>query len=135
MVAAGTSPLSYQWRKNGVPLSGGTNAVLIIANVQPADAGQFTVLVSNGFGSRLSDSAMLTVLPAGSPGLSIASHAGLSVTGIVGRTYRIEYTTSLPAANTWQTAAQLLLTTSPQVWIDFDSPLSPRRFYRAALLP
>ena len=135
VVAAGTSPLSYQWRKNGVPLSGGTNDVLIITNVQPADAGQFTVLVSNGFGSLLSGPAMLTVLPAGSPGLSIASYAGLSVTGIVGRTYRIEYTTSLPAANAWQTAAQLLLTTSPQVWIDFDSPLSPRRFYRAALLP
>ena len=135
VVAAGTSPLSYQWRKNGVPLSGETNDVLIITNVQPADAGQFTVLISNGFGSLLSGPAMLTVLPAGSPGLSIASYAGLSVTGIVGRTYRIEYTTALPAANTWQTAAQLLLTTSPQFWIDFDSPLSPRRFYRAALLP
>ena len=135
VVAAGTSPLSYQWRKNGVPLSGETNDVLFLTNVQPADMGPYTVFISNGFGSLLSDPALLAVLPAGSPGLSIASYAGLSVTGIVGRTYRIEYTTALPAANTWQTAAQLLLTTSPQVWIDFDSPLSPRRFYRAALLP
>jgi hypothetical protein len=45
--ATGTAPLSYQWRLNGTNLSGGTNSVLNLVNVQPVNAGNYTVAVTN----------------------------------------------------------------------------------------
>lgn len=56
---------------------------------------------------------------------------GLSITGIVGRTYRIESCTTL---SNWTSEATILLTTSPQTWID-QGETTPNKFYRALLLP
>lgn len=54
-------PLSYQWRFNGTALTGQTQSTLILTNVQAAQAGAYTVLLSNPQGSLLSASALLTV--------------------------------------------------------------------------
>jgi hypothetical protein len=40
-------PLSYQWNKNGSPLTDATNAGLIFTPVEAAHAGSCTVLVNN----------------------------------------------------------------------------------------
>jgi Immunoglobulin domain len=76
--ASGTSPLSFQWYKNGVAISGATDATYSIPSVNPTDAGNYTVIVSNGTGSIISNTALLTVL--GSPGrlinLSVLSMDG-----------------------------------------------------------
>src|SRR5206468_2375479 len=67
--AAGTPPLSYQWQFNGVGLTNGssargaTTASLTLTNVQPAQAGNYTVVVSNAAGSVTSSNALLTVTP------------------------------------------------------------------------
>ena len=62
VVADGTAPLQYQWHKDGDPLgAGGTGAILNLADVQLADAGTYTVTVSNVAGSLTSDPAVLTV--------------------------------------------------------------------------
>ncbi len=61
VAASGTAPLSYQWRKAGVDLPGQTGASLVLAQVQPADAGDYTVAVSNAAGGALSQPATLTV--------------------------------------------------------------------------
>ena len=61
--AAGTAPLAYQWCKAGIPLPGRTASSLTVTNVQASDeGGQYTVLVSNEFGSLTSAVARLTVL-------------------------------------------------------------------------
>jgi uncharacterized repeat protein (TIGR01451 family) len=60
--AAGTAPLSYQWRFDGTNLQGSVNAMLTLTNVQAAQAGSYAVLVTNDFGSALSSNAVLTVL-------------------------------------------------------------------------
>jgi hypothetical protein len=66
--AAGTSPLSYQWRKNNTNLvnnsriSGASAPTLSIANLQPADAGNYQVIVTNRFGTNTSPVATLMVL-------------------------------------------------------------------------
>lgn len=70
--AQGTGTLSYQWYRNGTPLtdgsgvSGATGASLQIANVLPADNGAaFHVVVSNSVGQVQGASAALSVtLPA-----------------------------------------------------------------------
>jgi len=61
VVASGTTPLSYQWRLNGANISGATASSYTRANVQPADAGSYSVLVSNSAGSATSANAVLTV--------------------------------------------------------------------------
>lgn len=61
VVAAGTAPLAYQWRKDGGAISGATNSSFTRANAQPADAGDYTVAVSNVGGSVTSPAARLTV--------------------------------------------------------------------------
>jgi hypothetical protein len=62
--ASGTAPLTYQWSKNGSPVSGATSATLNLSNVQSADAGSYTVVVTNSAGSATSSAATLTVNPA-----------------------------------------------------------------------
>ncbi len=65
--ATGTAPLGFQWAKDGIKLSddlrisGAGTAMLTISKVQPSDVGKYTVQVSNPFGSKLSDVALLTV--------------------------------------------------------------------------
>ncbi len=67
-------------------------------------------------------------------GFSINLYAGLSITGIVGRSYRIESVYNLNS-NNWSTAATIFLNSSPYLWFDADSVNAPKRFYRAVLLP
>src|SRR5689334_1897855 len=44
---SGTIPISYQWRFYGTNLVGETEPLLALSNIQPADAGNYTVVVSN----------------------------------------------------------------------------------------
>lgn len=59
--ATGSAPLAFQWAKNGEPIPGANNATFTITDVKPADAGSYSVTVSNATGSLLSSSAILTV--------------------------------------------------------------------------
>jgi uncharacterized delta-60 repeat protein len=61
VVASGTPPLSYQWWRHLQPVPGATNATLILSNLQPADAGAYSVVVSNAFGVTGAGTAFLTV--------------------------------------------------------------------------
>ena len=61
VVATGTQPLAYQWRRNGGNLPGATASTLTINKPQASDAGDYSVVVSNSVGSVLSAPAKLTV--------------------------------------------------------------------------
>ena len=62
VAATGTAPLSYQWRKNGVAISGATSSIYTTSATTSSDSGtQFTVLVSNTVGGVTSSPATLTV--------------------------------------------------------------------------
>lgn len=61
VVATGTAPLSYQWRKGGVNISGATSSTLDLGNVSAGQAGDYSVVVSNEAGSLTSPNATLTV--------------------------------------------------------------------------
>ena len=66
----GTQPLSFQWRKNGTAISGATQATLIFGSVQTADAGSYSVIVTNPFGTATSSSATLVVNQTVAPSIS-----------------------------------------------------------------
>jgi len=63
--------------------------------------------------------------------LGISTFAGVTVTGIIGRTYQIQSSANM---TTWTTQATLLLNSSPYLWFD-QNPASGNKFYRALLLP
>jgi hypothetical protein len=67
-VSATGGGLVYYWRLGGQVISSGTSSSLTLTNVQLADAGTYSVIVSNSAGTAPSADAVLTVvqsLPAG----------------------------------------------------------------------
>ncbi|HXI53140.1 MAG TPA: immunoglobulin domain-containing protein, partial [Candidatus Saccharimonadales bacterium] len=60
--ASSVGPIYYQWLKDGLFLSDRTNALLTLTEVDVDQAGQYSVVVSNSFGSVTSEVAALTVL-------------------------------------------------------------------------
>jgi hypothetical protein len=58
---ASGAPLSFQWRKNGNALPGATNASLVLNAATAADAGAYSVVISNSVGATTSAPATLTL--------------------------------------------------------------------------
>jgi hypothetical protein len=63
--------------------------------------------------------------------LGVGIYAGVTISGVIGRTYQIQSSTDL---NTWNPAATIILTSSPYLWID-QNAVGQKNFYRAFLLP
>jgi hypothetical protein len=65
VVSVSATSQTYQWRKDGVALSGATAASLTLSNVQSANAGAYSVAVTNtvksGTATTVSDDALLQV--------------------------------------------------------------------------
>ena len=61
VTTVGTEPLAYQWWKDGAAVAQGTGASLTLDNLQGTDAGVYTVVVNNQYGSVTSAPALLTI--------------------------------------------------------------------------
>jgi hypothetical protein len=59
---SGTAPFSYVWRFYGTNLPNQTSATLTVSNVQPSQAGPYSVSIFNSAGAALSLDATLAVL-------------------------------------------------------------------------
>ncbi len=79
-VGATGGGLSYQWRLNGVNISGATSATYAIASAQNAAAGNYVVDVSNSAGTATSGAATVSLVQTTNVGrivnLAIRSQAG-----------------------------------------------------------
>jgi hypothetical protein len=68
VIASGTAPMTFQWRKNGVPLANGavfssvTGAMLNVSGATTETAGNLDVVITNGSGTVTSAVAVLTVV-------------------------------------------------------------------------
>jgi formylglycine-generating enzyme required for sulfatase activity len=66
--------------------------------------------------------------------LGLQLYAGLSITGVVGTVYQIQYVMDLAQTNNasaWRCLGFLQLPASPYLWADKSAPATARRFYRA----
>jgi hypothetical protein len=101
--ATGSDPLTYQWQKNGTPITDATSAKYTTLPATPTDDGSlFLVVVRNPAGSAISNPATLTV-SAGSAAPSITQQpANQTVTAGNTAIFTVVATGSAPLAFQWQ---------------------------------
>lgn len=87
--AYGTGPLGFTWRFNGTAIAGATNTWFALDNVQPPNAGVYSVVITNAYGSVTSALANLLVYPQ------------------VGQAWTAYYQPTNPPYTTWAEAAAL----------------------------
>jgi hypothetical protein len=63
VVVSGDGPFTYQWSKNGTPISGATSAILTVPSASAADAGDYTVMISDPQRMIITVPATITVEP------------------------------------------------------------------------
>ena len=127
--ATNTLPLNYQWFFNStLAITGSTtNCALLLTNVQPSQAGAYTVVVTNIAGAVTSPPAMLSVIPP----VERRPVPGVKVTGEAGSLLNVDYANSVRLAPSWTTLGSVNLTSTSQYYFDLTLPLPPQRFYRA----
>ena len=105
VVANGTAPLSFQWRRNGTDIAGATAATHNFTADFADNGAIYTVVVSNAAGSATSNGATLNVTPR-APTITTAP---ASATGFVGEpvTFRVVVAGGTPPVTFgWQRAGQ-----------------------------
>jgi hypothetical protein len=125
--AGGEPTLYYQWLKDNVPIEGACESSLILPNLQATNAGIYSVVITNTYGSTTSSNAYLTVNPAG---VSLALYSGITIDGVVGLTYGIQSNTDLSNTNGWWGMVNVTLSVPTMLWFDMQPANQPQRYYR-----
>jgi hypothetical protein len=119
-----TSNDSTNWVRRNFP----TNAYLGDIALGPCNVIAVGVPTYYGSTAYISDPFVAVNLQSGPP-------PQLTVSGLQGRSYRIDYLDGFQSpTNNWQTLTTFTLTNSPLIWSDITATNS-QRFYRAVLLP
>lgn len=64
--------------------------------------------------------------------LALDAYAGISISGTIGATYRVDFATRLAPSN-WITLTNIALPSSPYLYFDASGPIRSNRYYRAVL--
>ncbi len=129
--ATGNPAPAYQWFLNGTNPVGGNASLLTLNNVQPAQAGSYSVLATNLAGATNSVPATLTLLvPPVITSISVSA-AGVSVSfpSVTNLNYTLEYKDLLtdPA---WTTLSPATPGTGGTLILQDTNSLPALRFYR-----
>jgi hypothetical protein len=134
--AAASPATGYQWLFNSAPLadgggiSGSHTATLTISNFKAAQAGIYSVVATNANPVSQNDRNY-----ASSQGVSVTAESFnlypvITINGVNGNTYVVQYTTSLTPPVTWTPLATNTVGTLPAYVVDTATPMSIKRFYR-----
>jgi uncharacterized repeat protein (TIGR03803 family) len=106
--AGGTAPLSYQWLFDGANnLPNATNSTLVVTNEQLTNSGTYTIVVSNAFGTALTNVVLSVVAPTvaiASPPATV-SNAALAVAGTASGPHGVAAVLCQLNSNSWAAAA------------------------------
>ena len=103
VVATGSAPLSYQWRRNGTTIPGATSASYTTPSQGTSDNGAtFSVVISNGTGNVTSRAARLTVTAAASAPAITTQPADQSIHAGQTATFTVVATGSAPLSYQWR---------------------------------
>jgi hypothetical protein len=71
------------------------------------------------------------------PSIWLGLYAGFTISGAVGKTYGIQYASSLTGTNNWTTITDITLMQPVELWVDTSVNVSGenKRFYRAVSVP
>lgn len=61
--ATGTTPMTYQWLRDGTPIAGATTSALVLDTVRTSDSGSYSVRLTNFAGTFTSAAAEVTINP------------------------------------------------------------------------
>ena len=132
--ATGSGLLKYQWRFNGTNIAGATNGTLVLRNVQPSEAGDDRVVVSNLDGLINSLPARLTVIQTVVLSAELRADTGgliLNFNGPPGQRYQIEFSQDLKV---WLPVLNITNTTG-STQVQLPTPDDQKGFYRAVFMP
>lgn len=101
----GTSPISFQWKKDGVNLAYATNAYFSKGNVTTADSGQYTLVATNLVGAVTSSPVMVTVNGAVVPAIT-QQPVALSISQGLTANFSVFATGTNPMIYQWNLAGQ-----------------------------
>ena len=129
VAATAQNPLTFQWSKDGIPISTATNATLLIPDVQPSQAGLYTVAISNGFTGVVSAPAALAVMSTSDPGAPgfTSNQFGFGLSGPAASSFVVETSTNL---QTWLPLSTNIFGAELFQFVDPGSITNPIRFYR-----
>lgn len=130
--AAGSSPITYQWRFNSQIIAGATSDSLSLTNVLPGDAGDYDVVVSNPAGSITSPSAELVVSvpPLLSSPQLVSGVMQFTLSGTAGDRYAVDASTNL---FNWNALLNVTNVTGEVLVSDPDVTTQLMKFYRGRL--
>ena len=102
VVATGTAPITYQWRKDGTNITGAVSASYTIPATVTGDAASYDVVITNPAGSRNSNAVTLTV---NTPITITTQPVALTRNVGVSATFTVVATGSAPITYQWRKGA------------------------------
>ena len=140
VTATGAAPLTYQWRKDGVALSGASGATLALVPTNRAAGGAYSVVVTNAFGSVTSNPALLRVMVAqrmerpeklagGTFKLRFSDGDGVGLTEVDKNGFTLQWSTNLVQWFDLTNATRSVVGGKVELE-DADAAGKARRFYR-----
>ena len=129
----GVGPFTYQWQCNSTNIDGATNTSLSLTNVQASQSGNYSVVVTNAFGT-ITNYAMLAVqsfvFNNGSTNLLFTTNGlQLQLNGVYATNSVILYASTDLVS--WLPILTNAATTGSAQFVDSAATNWPQRFYRA----
>lgn len=138
VVAGGNPAPVYQWRLAGSPLAGATNTALSFTNLRTAQAGSYTVVVTNSAGAVTSSPALLAVTNPLPPKVNITILSGsqfqFTFNGIPGLTNTVLTNGNL-SSGAWNVFTNIPPPANTNPIIISAQPGKPQLFYRLMVTP
>lgn len=143
-VAVSWDGQTVRYYQNGQPVGTTTFAGSLVAGGLPLTIGGIApYYLGEVFYGRIDDlriynralTASELSFQALSPALDLQVFAGLTISGVIGRNYTVEYTLDFSPSPTWLPLTNFALPTTPYLFFDTSAPATQKRFYRAFLTP